>query len=66
MTNLIGQYFKASHPSTCLNPNEYNAIVDIRVEWCSIENRIKTYVRGECTMWFADSVIDHVVAELEK
>lgn len=61
--NLIGKYFKANHPITCLNPKEYNKIVDIRQKWCTMNNRIKTYVRGENTMWFSDTVILHITDE---
>lgn len=64
--NLIGKYFKADHPITPLNPSEYNEIKYVNVKWCPNKNRIVVYVRGEDTIWFSDSVIEHIVSEIDE
>lgn len=63
--NLTGKYFKADHPITCMNPNEWNKIVDVRVEWCVNKNRIHVLVRGEDTMWFSDTCVLCILDEVE-
>lgn len=64
--DLTGKYFKADHPITCLNPNEYNKITEAHVSWCPTQERIKVMVRGEETMWFSESSILHITDEVEE
>lgn len=48
---LIGLTVAANHPITCLNPNKFFKIHEVRIE------NDKLYVRGENTMWFHADLI---------
>ncbi len=63
--DLIGKYFKADHPITCMNPREYNKIVDVKVDWCTHRERIHVLVRGEDTMWFSDTCIAIILEDID-
>lgn len=51
----IGSVVKVSHPVTCLNPDEYFQIAEMRYDLASD----KTWIRGENTCWFnANMILD--------
>lgn len=43
---LPGAMVSSSHPRTCLNPDEYFAVIGVRIEGDRV------YARGEHTCWF--------------
>ena len=51
---LVGQFAKADHPITVLNPKEIFEITNVKVLMRSKGPVI--FVRGEDTMWFSESM----------
>lgn len=57
MNLLIGKRAKANHPITCLNPEEYFIIYEVKLE--NDDGRI--FCRGENTCWFSANMLEVIL-----
>lgn len=55
----VGSKVKVSHPITCLNPEEFFTVVEMRTEIFPT----KVWIRGENTCWFNANMIEDLVQE---
>jgi hypothetical protein len=55
---FMGKWVKVDHPQTCLNPDEYFQVKEVRIDGCPMEPKI--YIRGENTCWFnSKTIVDY-------